>query len=158
LWKNFLEIIKNYSAIFLYMDIDKLKELAEIMKEHPGMELTLESGEEKITIKSGNNKKPKITGSSIGKEIIENEEIDNEKLYSPYVGFVKFGEKGKNYVNEGDVVKKGTLLCKVEPFGREIRAEYKLKILQTLEIGLQEFYDGIVEYGSPLFSIEKLSE
>jgi len=137
------------------VDTKIIKELAELIDSyHSGIELILEYGNEKITLRSSGNKKKENINQTIWNKTAKNEieDIDVEsKIYSSFVGYVNYAKDGKRYAEDGQIAEKGTLLCKVEPFGREVRAGHKLKVLQPF------FEEGdSVEYNDPLFMIEKI--
>jgi len=83
-------------------------------------------------------------------------EVIDDKYFtvrSPIVGtfFRSPTPGGESYVNIGDVVKKGQILCIVEAMKlmNEIKSEVKGKILEILVDNAEP-----VEFGQPLFLIE----
>lgn len=84
---------------------------------------------------------------------IKNENKEGQIVTSPMVGtfYLKSSPTSNNYVEIGDIVKKGTILCIIEAMKlmNEIESEYNGEIAEIY------VKDGeSVEYGMPLFRIK----
>ena len=94
-----------------------------------------------------------IEGSSNGKKNIENKNENYKIVTSPMVGtfYQSSSPDAKPFVQLGDKVKKGQILCIVEAMKlmNEIESEYDGEIV---EICVKN--DEFVEYGTPLFKIK----
>ncbi|MBI5043483.1 MAG: acetyl-CoA carboxylase biotin carboxyl carrier protein [Nitrospirae bacterium] len=153
------------------MNIKELKELIDLMKNADISELEIEKGGVKVKLKKGHSYiTPAVTKAempmpqAIEKEVVIAKEekaaippAEEEKglvtVTSPIVGtfYRAPAPDAKPYVEIGDVVKKGQVLCLVEAMKlmNEIEAELNGKVSAILvENGHP------VEYGQALFKIE----
>jgi len=154
-----------------WIDLDNLKDLIELVKGSEISELEVEKDGLRVKIK-----KPASSTSSISRRIERTvsailpsitskqesapsipEEVEGRfhMIYSPIVGtFYRSPSPGAEpYVNVGDIVKKGQILCIIEAMKlmNEIEAEIDGKVVDIMVEDAQP-----VEYGEPLFKIEPL--
>jgi len=150
------------------MDLEQIEELIEILKETEVSELNIEEDGIKINVKRGLNNnvienQPVVTNraNNESKEKNKNSQNNNEKkeereeIVAPMVGtFYRAPSPEANaFVEIGDIVESGEVVCILEAMKlmNEIEAETKCKIIDVL------VEDGeAIEYGQPLFEIEKL--
>lgn len=150
------------------MDLQQIEELIEILKETEVSELKIEEDDIKIDIKRGFNnnvvKNQPVVNTQVSNESEEknrqsksNEEEnkDREEIVAPMVGtfYRSPSPEAEPFVEIGDTVESGDVVCILEAMKlmNEIEAETKCKILDVL------VEDGeAIEYGQPLFEIEKL--
>lgn len=150
------------------MDLKQIEELIEILKETEVSELKIEEDDVKIDIKRGftNNvvKEQPVVTTKVNNESqeknknlekTEEENIDREEIVAPMVGtfYRSPSPDAEPFVEIGDTVENGDVVCILEAMKlmNEIEAETKCKIIDVL------VEDGeAIEYGQPLFEIEKL--
>jgi len=153
------------------VDLDYLRDLSEFLKDSDISELEIEKEGTRVRIKklspqsiySPRRIHETLTASipalpvNKGAQTITTEVVDDKyfTVRSPIVGtfFRSPTPGGESYVNVGDVVKKGQILCIVEAMKlmNEIEAEIDGKIVEALVEDSQP-----VEYGKALFNIEPL--
>lgn len=138
------------------MDLDKIKQLIEIVESSSLLEFSIESGETKISM---SRKGEQASAVSITPSTIDNDVENNEEEFyitSPIVGtfYSASGPTIPAYVRVGDKVKKGETVCIVEAMKlmNEIPTSYDCEIEAILVSNEQK-----VEYGQPLFRVRKLS-
>jgi len=149
--------------------LKEIKDLMELMRQMGVSELDVERSGVKIRIKTGRPAWEEPTGSSArpqaewsqqelqaAKAPAEPAPVEAEHgvlVRSPIVGtfYRSASPDGPNYVEVGDVVKKGQILCIVEAMKlmNEIESESDGKILEVLVENARP-----VEYGHPLFRID----
>jgi acetyl-CoA carboxylase biotin carboxyl carrier protein len=154
------------------MNIKELKELIDLLKDTEVTELEIEKAGVKIKIKKGRTVSAGIADHTDGSvaatvektpvpELTEAGEklVDNKGMVtvtSPIVGtfYRSSSPDAPSYVEVGDVVKKGQVLCIIEAMKlmNEIESEVDGKISEILLENAQP-----VEYGEPLFRIEPVS-
>ena len=138
------------------MEYEQIKKIIEDMSNSKLSSIDIEFPEgTKISMKKDiniqnivvENKEPSKT-----EEIKANEEVKGQIVTSPMVGtfYLKPDPNSNPYVEEGSMVKKGTVLCIIEAMKlmNEIESEYEGKI--------EEIYvenGEAVDYGKPLFKI-----
>ena len=154
------------------MDVKDLKVLIKMITETDITEFEMDSSDEKIVIKRGAKTEfvampaapaaaynlpqpvaaPGGTQAPVAAPVAAEE---GEAIVSPIVGsFYCAPEPGAApYVEVGQVVEKGQMLCIVEAMKlmNEIEAEFRCKIIRVCKINGQA-----VEYGDPLFIVERL--
>ena len=156
------------------MDIKDLKTLIKMVTETDITEFELENAEDKIVIKRGCTAAPQyqmqqpmayqyapqaplapvqgVPGAEIPAAI---EKELGEVITSPIVGtfYRSPAPESPAYVEVGQIVEKGEVLCIVEAMKlmNEIEAEYRCKIVRICKENAQP-----VEYGDQLFIVEKL--
>ncbi|MBI5182455.1 MAG: acetyl-CoA carboxylase biotin carboxyl carrier protein [Nitrospirae bacterium] len=151
------------------MNIKELKELIDLMKNTDIAELEIEKGGVKVKLKKGNllalhpatkDMPMAWTGEKetlpMKEEKIVTPPVEEKgivKVTSPIVGtfYRSPAPDAKPYIEVGDIVKKGQIICIVEAMKlmNEIEADVNGKIVAILvENGHP------VEYGEPLFKIE----
>ena len=152
------------------MDLDDVFKLIEAVNDSKVAELEIEKGDFRIkikkeTVKADSNKSSAfVAGKS---EIVESkgkEEIESAEEFPPHLEVIRSPIVGTfyrapspdapPYVEEGDIVEKGQVLCIVEAMKimNEIESDVRGKIVKILVENAQP-----VEYGQPLFLIEPLS-
>jgi acetyl-CoA carboxylase biotin carboxyl carrier protein len=148
------------------MDLNEIRKLADLMSEMALTEIELEEGGKRIRLRKeilfGSKERGAAPTSSpqLEKETIAAIEAKAEEgryaiVRSPIVGtFYKSASPDADpYVEVGDVVKKGQILCIVEAMKlmNEIESDVDGKVA---EICVED--GAAVEYGKPLFRIEPL--
>jgi oxaloacetate decarboxylase alpha subunit len=154
------------------MNLKELKELIEILKNTDISELEIERSGVKVRIRKGGDvtfppSMPRMeyppaaiiapavpeAQASASEQPVEHAKTNQIRVTSPIVGtFYRSSSPDKpSYVEVGDVVKKGQVLCIIEAMKlmNEIESESAGKIVQILMENGQP-----VEYGQPLFMIE----
>src|SRR3990172_8203126 len=139
------------------MNLKEIKELIELLKGTEISELEIERSGVKIRIRKGGDVTfhPSIPLMEYppAEKATEQAKVNQVKVTSPIVGtFYRSSSPDKPpYVEVGDMVKKGQVLCIIEAMKlmNEIESEAAGKIVQVLVEGGQP-----VEYGQPLFIIE----
>ncbi|NTV48366.1 MAG: acetyl-CoA carboxylase biotin carboxyl carrier protein [Geobacteraceae bacterium] len=156
------------------MDIKDLRLLIKLVTETDITEFEMDNSDEKIIIKRGQKPEyvtfaapaaqqyapssyqqaPVAAGSAPVAPVAPAVEA-GDTINSPIVGtfYAAPGPEAAPYVTVGQVVEKGQVLCIVEAMKlmNEIEAECKCKILKVCKDNAQA-----VEYGDPLFVIQKL--
>ena len=156
-----------------WVDIGELRDLIELVKNTEVSELEVEKDGVRVKIKKsspsasyGLRRLQETVSASIpsggvshGTHQIHTSELSDDKYYSvtsPIVGtFYRSSSPGSEvYVNIGDTVKKGQILCIVEAMKlmNEIESEVDGKIVEVLAEDSHP-----VEYGEVLFNIEPVS-
>lgn len=152
------------------MNIKELKELIDLIRNTDISELEIEKGGVKVKLKKGHfPAMPAITRieaavpQNIERQVVSAREeksaasVEEEKgivtVTSPLVGtfYRAPAPDAKPYVETGDIVKKGQIICLVEAMKlmNEIEADINGKIAAILVENGQP-----VEFGQPLFKIE----
>lgn len=153
-----------------YKDFEIIKKLVEIMKEENLSEIEIKKPFFKIKLSKESLKAPKIEFKEEVKEIVKEEkeekeikeakeikkEIKEDNIYilkSPLVGtfYRAPSPESPPYVEIGDEVKKGDILCIIEAMKimNEIESEVDGKIIDILVENAKP-----VEFGQALFKIE----
>jgi acetyl-CoA carboxylase biotin carboxyl carrier protein len=154
------------------MDIKDLKVLIKMVTETDITEFAVESGEEKISIKRGTTAPvvhyqapapvlaPAPLAAPAAAPVVAAAapvaaEVGGETVTSPIVGtfYRAPAPDAPPYVEVGQVVEKGQVLCIVEAMKlmNEIEAEFRCKIVRICKENAEP-----VEFGEPLFIVEKL--
>jgi len=144
------------------MDMEKIKELADFLKETDITEFFYEEGGLKIKIRRGHRVVSAISSESAQpaqSAVAHRQEVLIDDGYltvkSPIVGtFYRSPSPGAtNFVELGDKIKRGDVLCIVEAMKlmNEIESECDGEIVKIFHES-----DTSVEYGEPLFSINPL--
>jgi len=153
------------------MNIKELKELIDLLKDTEVTELEIEKAGVKVRIKKGRTVLPRVADHVDGSAVVpvektaapETPEVGEKPadsgvitVTSPIVGtfYRSSSPDALSYVEVGDVVKKGQVLCIIEAMKlmNEIESEVDGKVVEILLENAQP-----VEYGEPLFRIEPLS-
>ena len=139
-------------------DLETIKALAEIMKDNGLTALSLKYDEEEISLERGSAAPVVQTAAApaaapVAAKADEPEVIDGTPVKCPMVGvfYAAPAPEEKPYVQVGDKVKKGDVLCIVEAMKlmNEITAE------QDGEIASICVEDGeLVDFGQPLFILK----
>lgn len=157
------------------MDVKDLKQLIKMITETDITEFEMDNAEEKIVIKRGQKTEivqmaaapaylsapvaapaapvaAPTTAAAVAAPVAE---VSGETINSPIVGtfYRAASPEAAPFVEEGQVVEKGHVLCLVEAMKlfNEIEAEFKCKIVKVCMENAQP-----VEFGQPLFVIQKL--
>jgi acetyl-CoA carboxylase biotin carboxyl carrier protein len=155
------------------MDIKDLKVLVKMITETDITEFELENGEERIFLKRGSDPQmvqyqaaPAPVYSAAPQAVAHSaapvaavapavEEEKGERIPSPIVGtfYRAPAPDAAHYVEVGQVVEKGQVLCIVEAMKlmNEIEAEFRCKIVKICRENAEP-----VEYNDTLFIVEKL--
>lgn len=155
------------------MDVKDLKVLIDMITETDITEFEMENSDEKIVIRRGTRVEQVTTvaapvaqaaipcatapaaGAAAPAAVSAEPSVDGDTINSPIVGtFYCAPEPGAApYVEPGQVVEKGQMLCIVEAMKlmNEIEAEFRCKIIKVCKENAQA-----VEFGDPLFVIERL--
>ena len=152
------------------MNINEVKELIELINSsdlayfeinNNGTTIKMDksmnrSVQESVNVEYENNKQEinNVVENKVDTEIIKEKCDDGEVIKSPMVGsfYSKPGPDKDSFVNVGDRVSKGKVLCIIEAMKlmNEIEAEFDGEIIKIL------VNDGdMVEYGQPLFMIRR---
>lgn len=158
------------------MDVKDLKQLIKMITETDITEFEMDNAEEKIVIKRGQKTEivqmaaapaylsapavapvaavPAVSPTAAA-AVPAAAEVSGETINSPIVGtfYRAASPEAAPFVEEGQVVEKGQVLCLVEAMKlfNEIEAEFKCKIVKVCVDNAQP-----VEFGQPLFVIQKL--
>lgn len=156
------------------MDVKDLKQLIKMITETDITEFEMDNAEEKIVIKRGQKTEivqmapapaympaPVASPAAVAPAAVPTAaaapvtEVSGETINSPIVGtfYRAASPESAPFVEEGQVVEKGQVLCLVEAMKlfNEIEAEFKCKIVKVCLENAQP-----VEFGQPLFVIQKL--
>lgn len=155
------------------MDVKDLKVLIKMITETDITEFEMDNSEEKIIIKRGQKTEyvavaaptagyvanqvaaPQAAATSVPSAPATVAEEMGETINSPIVGtfYRAPAPDAAPYVEVGQIVEKGQVLCIVEAMKlmNEIEAEFRCKIVKLCKENAQA-----VEYGDPLFVVEKL--
>jgi acetyl-CoA carboxylase biotin carboxyl carrier protein len=150
------------------MNLKEIKELMELMRQMEVAELEIERSGTRVRIKAGREPVESapplappmvLAGRSAEEESLRAPQPEPERgvlVRSPIVGtfYRSASPDGPNYVEVGDVVKTGQILCIVEAMKlmNEIESEVDGRVLEVLMENARP-----VEYGQPLFRIEATS-
>ncbi len=161
------------------MNLKELKELIELVQQSQLTELELEKSGVRVRIRKENPAPPPqvtmvphavpagvpqtITEATPGKVAQESSPLSREEesdfvfLNSPVVGtfYRSPAPEAEPYADQGDIVKKGQILCIIEAMKlmNEIEAECDGKVVEILVENAQA-----VEFGEPLFKIDPKSD
>jgi acetyl-CoA carboxylase biotin carboxyl carrier protein len=159
----------------MHMDVKDLKQLIKMITETDITEFEMDNAEEKIVIKRGQKTEivqmaaapaympaPVAAPAAVAPvaaptaaAAVPAAEVSGETINSPIVGsfYRAASPEAAPFVEEGQVVEKGQVLCLVEAMKlfNEIEAEFKCKIVKVCLENAQP-----VEFGQPLFVIQKL--
>ena len=145
------------------MNLEKVKDLINIIRSTDITEIELENDGSKIKIKRGCQKIEYPTGDIDQQakgpynisEVKEEEDSNQETVTAPMVGtfYRAPAPDAAPYVEVGDIVNPGDILCIIEAMKlmNEIEVETRGKIVDILAKNGEP-----VEYGEPLFFIEPL--
>ena len=141
------------------MDIDYIKQIADVMDEKSIVELSLEDNGQKLAIKKGTlTDAPKqVTVNDVAEPAITKEVNNNVEAYvpqekkltpitSPMVGtfYLSATPDGEPFVSVGDIIKPGQVVCIIEAMKlmNEIEADVSGRVVdicvengQTIEFG-----------------------
>ena|SRR5690554_1664512 len=146
------------------MKLEEIKSLIDMLSETDVTEIEMEDGDSRIRIQRGcpgAEYLPTDTTAHIHNQKQKPIEVNNEnnnnyeEIVAPMVGtfYRAPSPDAKPYVEAGDIVNPGDILCIIEAMKlmNEIEVETRGKIIEIL-VGNSE----PVEYGEPLFIIEPL--
>lgn len=153
------------------MDVKDLKVLFDMITETDITEFEMENSDEKIVIRRGARAEQLVLPSAPAPQAavscapapsaavvaapVAAPAMEGDTINSPIVGtFYCAPEPGAaSFVEPGQVVEKGQMLCIIEAMKlmNEIEAEFRCRILKVCKDNAQA-----VEFGDPLFVIEKL--
>lgn len=150
------------------MDVKDLKQLIKMITETDITEFSMDTAEEKIVIKRGAKTEfvqmtapvqtcavpvapQAVTASAAAPVAVE----AGETINSPIVGtfYRAASPEAAPFVEAGQVVEKGQVLCLVEAMKlfNEIEAEFRCRIVRICQENAQP-----VEFGQPLFVVERV--
>ena len=149
-------------------DLEQIRQLIELMKEHDLAQVDLRQGEQRIQLKRGPEGAPNsflpTTPPSVSEtppkpppaEPAETGKADSDNfifIKSPMVGtfYAKPNPESKSFVNVGDLVSPDTTVCIVEAMKvfNEIPADVSGRIVAVLVENEEP-----VEFGKPLFKVD----
>ena len=150
-------------------DLERLRQLVELMKEHDLAQLDLRQGEERIQLQRGAVAGPYANAAPLVPQLVESQrpaaadssqpqEDDANIAYitSPMVGtfYSKPTPEAKTFVKVGDLIGPESTVCIVEAMKvfNEIPAEVSGRVVAVLVENEEP-----VEYGKPLFKIDTAS-
>ena len=140
------------------MEIKKIKELIKLAKNEGIAELKYKSGDDKVSFKFSHNFEAAYPVSSSPRQVDPpqaKEELKSDLLEvkSPFVGtfYTSPSPESPAYVQKGDRVRKGQVLCIVEAMKimNEIESEFSGEIVEFCVEN-----ENYVEYGQVLFRIK----
>lgn len=141
------------------MEIKKIKELIKLAKTEGITDLKYKSGEDEVSFKFSNNYEvvhsPTLNfkhHETPSAPVVENPKSNLLEVKSPFVGtfYASPSPESPSYVQKGERVRKGQVLCIVEAMKimNEIESEFSGEIV---EICVEN--ENYVEYGQVLFRI-----
>jgi acetyl-CoA carboxylase biotin carboxyl carrier protein len=157
------------------MDVKDLKTLIKLVTETDINEFEMENADEKIVIRRGKSQEivhvsapqtymapapapvaaPVAAAAPIAEMAASAVSDKHETITSPIVGtFYRAPSPDSDpYAQVGSIIEKGQVFCIVEAMKlmNEIEAEFKCKVIEILKENAQP-----VEYGDPLFLVERL--
>ena len=138
------------------MDIEQIRELVKILEESTLSELSVSEGNLNISLKREMQQAVSAAAPVVvQKETPVEEEEEDVYIMSPMVGifYNSPSPDDSSFVNVGDIVHKGQVLCIIEAMKlmNEIECEYDAEIISIMVSNEQR-----IEYGQPLFKIRKL--
>lgn len=138
------------------MDIEQIRELVKILEESTLSELSVSEGNLNISLKREMQQAVSAAAPVVvQKETPVEEEEEDVYIMSPMVGtfYNSPSPDDNSFVNVGDIVHKGQVLCIIEAMKlmNEIECEYDAEIISIMVSNEQR-----IEYGQPLFKIRKL--
>ena len=149
-------------------DLEQIRQLVELMKEHDLAQVDLRQGEQRIRVKRGAEvasgtflpnaaavavptESSPISAESTGSDAQESDNFVYIK--SPMVGtfYSKPNPESKNFVNVGDLVSADTTICIIEAMKvfNEIPADVSGRVVAVLAENEEP-----VEFGKPLFKVD----
>ena len=150
------------------MSIKRIKELVGLMNENNLSEMEVEQEGFKVKlVKTRSNtveqrvsvvpemsvQSPASTGSAMSGE--EQKKKSGKEVPSPMVGtfYRAASPESESYVNEGDIVQKGDVLCIIEAMKlmNEVKAEFGGRVMEILVENAES-----IEFGQVLFLIEPI--
>ena len=137
------------------MDLEKIKEIIELMNEHELSEFSYEEHNKyKLCLKQGGNVQTVISApgqapAASSKPVPANEKIIESPLVGTFYGSAS--PEAPQYVSVGDEVTEDTVVCIVEAMKvmNEITAGFNGTITEVLVSNAEP-----LEYGQPLFKIK----
>lgn len=138
------------------MDTTKIQEMIDLLNDNDLSVLEIEEDNKKIRIEKNKYINNATIEHSVNNKIEETNNINNDNLNTikaPLVGmlYLKPSPNDPNFVNVGDHVKKGDVICIIEAMKvmNEIKANQDGIIKDILKDN-----ESLVEYDEPLFVIE----
>jgi acetyl-CoA carboxylase biotin carboxyl carrier protein len=145
------------------MDIKEITMLIDHLEKTSLVELEFKTGDTQLSLRKKEAFARPIDGASVSsnqtpqnlteENVVETQE--GEYIASPIVGtfYRSPSPDSPAYIEEGSTVKSGQTICLIEAMKamNELEAEYDCKILSILVENGQ-----MVEYGTPLFSVERI--
>ena len=141
-------------------DVQRIREIIELMEEHDLSAGDLQQGDEKIKLNRGgvapDNSAPAPVAAAIpvaGADADDHADAGTVTINAPMVGtfYARANPESDSFVKVGDVVSDETIVCIVEAMKvfNEIPAECSGKIVEVL-VKDQE----AIDFGKPMFRIE----
>lgn len=147
-------------------DLDRIRSLIELMKEHDLSEIDLRQDEQKIRLARGGAVAPVLAQpapapapaapAAGGESAPSQDDANIAVITSPMVGtfYARPNPKAATFVNVGDVIDTSTTVCIIEAMKvfNEIQAEVRGRIVAVLVDDEEP-----VEFGKPLFKVDTSS-
>ena len=147
-------------------DIDRIRKLIELMKEHELGEIDLRQDNQRIRLCGAGHNQPILSPAMLAPTVAASipaaaaatpvPEADGPHIVfikSPMVGtfYSRANPNAKNFVETGSVVQNDTVICIIEAMKvfNEIPAEMRGKVVQVLVKN-----EEAVDFGKPLFKID----
>ncbi len=145
-------------------DIDRIRKLIELMKEHELGEIDLRQDNQRIRLCGAGHGQPVLSPAIMAPQAVPTQAIasvSSPEADGPHIAYIKSPMVGtfysrsnpnaKNFVETGSSVQNDTIICIIEAMKvfNEIPAEMRGKVVQVLVKN-----EEAVDFGKPLFKID----